>query len=121
MYYNQQVTSYIKQTELPEKDLLIALRLLIHSTLPDIIESFGSKHPEFSYQKKICFLEASTGTALIGFYCTKNILDDNGILKANGNHVKHLEVKSLKEMNEILITKFIREAASELVEDRIAV
>jgi len=121
MYYNQQVTSYIKQTQLPEKDLLIALRLLIHSTLPDIQESYAGNHPVFSYQKKICYLEASTGTALIGFYCTKNLTDDQGILQTNGTRFKHLEVKSLKELNEILITKFIREAASELMEDRIAV
>ena len=121
MYYNQQVTSYIKQTQLPEKDLLIALRLLIHSTLPDIEESYAGDHPVFSYQKKICYLKASQGTALIGFYCTKNITDDQGVLKTNGTRLKHMEITSLKEMNEILITKFIREAASELMEDRIAV
>jgi hypothetical protein len=121
MYYNQQVTSYIKQTQLPEKDLLIALRLLIHGTLPDIKESFSDNQPVFSYDKKICYLKAETGTAFIGFYCIKNINDEFGILQTNGHRNKELEVKSLKEMNEILITKFIREAASELVEDKIAV
>jgi hypothetical protein len=121
MYYNQQVTSYIKQTQLPEKDLLIALRLLIHSTLPDIKESFSGNLPVFSYQKKICFLRAESGTAFIGFSCTKNINDEYGVLQPNGHRNKELEVKSLKEMNEILITKFLREAASEVVEDKIAV
>ncbi|MEA3476751.1 MAG: DUF1801 domain-containing protein [Bacteroidota bacterium] len=121
MYYNQQVTGYIKKTQLPEKDLLIALRLLIHSTLPDIIESYCGNHPVFSYQKKICYLKAVAGKALLGFYCVKNLQDDTGILKDNGHRFKQLEVVSLKEMNEILITKWIREAASELVNDRIAV
>jgi hypothetical protein len=121
MYYNQQVTSYIKRTQLPEKDLLIALRMMIHSTLPDIQESYADNRPVFSYQKKICYLKAVTGTAYIGFFCTKNIIDDYGVLQSNGTRFKELEVKSLKEMNEILISKFIREAASELMEDKIAV
>ena len=121
MYYNQQVTSYIKQTQLPEKDLLIALRLMIHSALPDIKESFSGNMPAFSYQKKICYLKAESGSAFIGFYCTKNINDEFGVLQTNDHQYKEMKVQSLKEMNEILITKFIREAASELVEDKIAV
>ena len=121
MYYNQQVTGYIKKTQLPEKDLLIALRLLIHSTLPDIKECFSGNHPVFSYQGKVCYLKASSGKATLGFYCSKRLTDDLGILKYNGPKMKSYEVTSLKEINDVLISKWIMEAANEHNEKKVAV
>jgi hypothetical protein len=120
MYYHPQITGYIQKTKLPVKDALIALRLLIHSTLPDIDESFVNDRPVFHYNKKICYLQANRNFARIGFFNPGKLNDPNFLLKRSREKTKYIEFHSLQDIKDIRVTKWLREVATEELMPQIA-
>lgn len=112
-HLNKDVDNYIQKSVPPLRDRLQRLRHLIHETLPGVEESIKWGRPVFSRPKNICYLQATKDYVTLGFYDGAKLNDPNGLLEGQGKRLKHVKIRSDRDIRNDVVKQWLKAAAQE--------
>ena len=110
MEFNKQVDQYINNAPEAQRKLLQALRALIHSSVPKGTEQFKWSRPVYAASKDICYLVSNKKHVNLGFINFEKIGDPEGLLEGTGKNMRHVKIKSMKDIQKAVLKKMIKEA-----------
>lgn len=111
---NNQVSEYIENAPLEQKEIMNILRHLIHQNIQDVVEDFKWNRPIFKTTKEFAYFLANKNYLTLGF--TKNFekLDDpNKILEGTGKTMRHIKLKKTSDIDIELIKKWFITATTD--------
>jgi len=110
MEFNKQVDQYIENAPESQKELLKALRALIHSSVPKATEQYKWSRPVYTTTKDFCYLVSNKKHVNLGFMNFDKISDSEGLLEGTGKNMRHVKIKSIKDIKNAVLKKMIKEA-----------
>ena len=101
-------------TELPSevRGIAGALRKLILDADPDLSESIKWGNPTYERHGKVCYLAATGSYVSLGFFNGASLTDPEGIIEGTGVKMRHVKVRSLKDIRPEQYASWIREAVA---------
>ena len=105
------VESYVTQHRGWQRDVLSSLRSLIKNAVPDIEESIMWSQPVFSSNGPVCFIKAYAESVHFGFWRGTELDDSEGLLTGDLTKMRHITIKSGKEIKNELFEAMVRQAA----------
>ena len=108
MKYTKNVTDYINKAPEKQIEILELLRKLIHSSISETHEAIKWGIPVFIKTKVFTYLRSSKNHVTLGFYNCDRINDPDGRLEGTGKNMKHLKIKTIKDINDALITEWLK-------------
>ena len=101
-----QIDEYIEKQKSPQKEICVKLRKIILKAIPDVKEEMRWGVP--SYDKgKFYFVGLKTHVNL-GFSLKGLTKEETALFEGTGKTMKHIEIRSLKEIDEKKIIKLIK-------------
>ena len=107
MNRNTEVSDYIEKAPDSLKELMEKLRNLIHDSVPGTIEQLKWKQPVFKKDKDFCYLKYSKEHVTFGFINASLLKDPDSLLQGSGNTMRHVKIKSTKDINEKLFRSWL--------------
>ena len=108
--------NYILNQKEPLQSILLFVRQIIFTTIPEMEEKYKYKIPFYYYKgKPVCYLNILKGTNYVdlGFWDGFKLPNKHHLLKANNRKmVKSLEFKNLETINVIALQETILEAVA---------
>jgi hypothetical protein len=101
------VEEYVKKQESPQKEICARLRRIIRKTLPDAKEEMKWGVPAYSGGK--CYFVALKTHVNLGFSLKDMGKEGLAMLEGGGKTMKHIEIASLKDVDEKKIMKLLGE------------
>lgn len=106
----KEVDHYIEATTKEFQEILIALRKIILSSHPDIIEEFKWNMPNYAYNGLVCYLQATKKHVKLGFH-RGNELEDNGLfVKSTAKTMRHIQMTSMEELDSTEFQELLQKA-----------
>lgn len=97
---NQQVTDYINQAPPEQKQIMEAIRLLVHQHVNGASEEFKWGRPIFHLHKDFAYLQANKNHVNLGFYSGFEALKDpNDLLEGTGKTMRHIKIRHVKDVD----------------------
>jgi hypothetical protein len=112
-FMNNQVTEYIENAPIDQKEILVLVRNIIHQSVNDVIEDFKWNRPIFKTNKDFAYFLVNKKYVTIGF--TKNIEkinDTNQLLEGTGKTMRHIKLKKVGDINRDQLTEWFKSIAS---------
>ena len=109
---NQEVTDYVNGFSGEQKEILIKLRALVHSSVDGTVESFKWSRPVFTKAKDFAYLKANKKEITLGFFNFNKIDDMEGILEGTGKDMRHVKFSSAADINEDLLRAWLQAVIS---------
>lgn len=106
---NQEVTSYIENSEEHNKKILSQLRSLIFSIVPEVNEQFKWSRPVYATDKDFCYLKSSKKNVTLGFFEFDKIKTNDHLIQGTGNSMRHIKISQVEEIEDFEVDKMIRE------------
>jgi len=103
---NPKVTKYIEKQKSPEKEICLTLRDIIFKTFPNTKEEMKWGVPAFAEGKY--YIVALKDHVNLGFSLKGLSKEEQRLFKGSGKMMKHIEIHSLKEINEKKITELLK-------------
>jgi hypothetical protein len=97
---NNQVTEYIENAPIHQREILVIVRELIHQSVNDVIEEFKWNRPIFKTTKDFAYFLVNKKYVTVGF--TKDIekiYDPNQLLEGTGKTMRHIKLEKANEIN----------------------
>jgi hypothetical protein len=96
----------------PQRALAEALVALVRSAAPKATVSIKWRMPVFEHHGLLCYVRPRPDYLTLGFYAQGTELSDpRGLLEGTGDRMRHVKVRSLKELPAADLTRMIRQAA----------
>ena len=111
MNLNKDVTDYIQEANTEQVDILVQLRQLVHTSVPDTSEAVKWGFPVFAKTKDYAYLRFSKQHITLGFYNINKIVDSHNLLEGKGNTMKHIKIKKQEDINEELLKQWLKSIA----------
>ncbi|WP_018478547.1 DUF1801 domain-containing protein [Pontibacter roseus] len=108
---NEQVTAYIKCAPSEQKQMMEAVRQLIHSSVPDVSEEFKWSRPVFRAAKDFAYLKTAKAYVTLGFFNFEKLEDKDNLLEGSGKDMRHIKLKSTSDIDRPLLESWFRAAA----------
>ena len=102
---NKEVDNYIKKQKSPQKEICQKLRKLIFKTFPKIQEKMWVGVPWYECKYYIVALKDHVN---LGFTTKALSKKEQELFEGNGKLMRHIKVKSLKEIEEKKIVKLLK-------------
>ena len=111
------VENYILNQPEPYQSIMLYVRSVILKTLPNIVEKYNYKIPFYHHNKKpLCYLNILKGTNYVDVAFVQGVILQNGFPQLKDDHnrkqVRSIQVKSLKDFDELLFVELLKEGAS---------
>ncbi len=103
---DKSVTEYIENQKLPQKEICKALRKIILKTFPDISEKMKWGVPSYDYGRYY-FVALKTHVNL-GFSLKGLVKEEISLFEGGGKSMKHLQFKSVEEIDEKNVIKLLK-------------
>lgn len=105
-----QVTDYINTSE-KHKEILEALRQLLHHSVPGVTEEFKWGRPVFRSAKDFAYLKTAKAYVTLGFFQFDKLDDKKGLLEGTGKDMRHIKIKKVQEIDRELLSEWFKAAA----------
>jgi hypothetical protein len=105
---NEQVTEYIDQAVDYQRDIMHAIREIIHATVEDVEEAFKWSRPVFSKGKDFAYLKTAKTYVSLGFNSFQKLDDPDNLLEGTGKDMRHIKIRKLEEINAELLSEWFR-------------
>jgi hypothetical protein len=110
---NQQITAYIENAPSEHKTIMQTIRSLIHESVPEVTEEYKWSRPVFRVKKDFAYLKTSKNYVTLGFNNYQKIHDPGGKLEGTGKDLRHIKLRSLKDIDPDELKKWLVTVASE--------
>lgn len=104
MHMNKEIDNYIENAPADQKEIMLAIRQLIHNRVKNTVEEFKWGRPVFRLEKDFAYLKTAKNYVTLGFFQAGKINDPGGKLDGTGKDMKHIKLKSLKDINPAELT-----------------
>jgi hypothetical protein len=91
-------------------DIITELRSLIREAAPDATESIKWGQPVYEFSGPFAFINAYKKHVNFGFWRGAELLDPRGMLKGSGNRMRHVELKSVADIDRPILASMVRTA-----------
>lgn len=109
--------SYFAEVEPALREVTDRLRRLVREAAPRAKESIKWGMPVYEQKGLLCYIQAARGYAKLGFYEQGIYLSDpDGLLEGTGESMRHVKVRSAKEIRAGLFSAWVKRAV-EMNED----
>lgn len=108
---NNQVSEYINCAPTGQKEVMERIRQLIHASVPHVLETFKWSRPVFSANKDFAYLKTSKVYVTLGFFNFEKLDDPNKLLEGTGEDMRHIKIKTAKDIDDSLLTKWFKSAS----------
>ncbi len=112
MNYNKKVTEYIDRASDEQIVILETLRKLIHESAMGVSEEMKWNMPVFAKTKDFAYLRFAKNHITLGFYNINKIKDPDNLLEGEGNTLKHIKIKSEKDIKQKIISEWLKQITS---------
>lgn len=102
---SKKVDEYIEKQKSPQKEICLELRRIIFQTYPYIEEEMKWGVP--TYAKGKYYLVALKNHVNLGFSLKGLSKEEQKLFQGSGKTMKHIEIRSLKEINENEVVKLL--------------
>lgn len=103
---NEEVTKYIEKQKFPQKEICKRLRKIIFKTFPGIEEEMKWGVPSYGQGKY--YIVALKAHVNLGFSLKGLLKEEIALFKGSGKTTKHIEISSLKGIDENKIVKLLK-------------
>jgi len=103
---NKEVDEYVQKQKSPQKEICLELRGIVFRTLPEIEEEMKWGVP--TYAKGKYYLVALKDHVNLGFSLKGLSKEEQKLLEGSGKTMKHIAIRSLKEINENEIVDLLK-------------
>jgi hypothetical protein len=104
------VEAFFQDAPKPRKELLISLRELILTVIPDSKEGLKWGMPWYSKNSNICYLAIFPKHVNLGFARGAHLDPPNGLLQGTGKGMRHIKIKSAADINKREFTRLLKAA-----------
>lgn len=104
---NTQVTEYINNASVEQKEIMERIRTLIHQTVKNTIEDFKWSRPVFSRGKDFAYFKTAKSYVSFGLMQAQKIHDKNNLLEGTGKDMRHIKIKTSKDIDEELLKEWL--------------
>ena len=105
---NTEVTEYIENVTLEQREIMQILREIIHEAVPDVVEEFKWSRPIFKATKDFAYLKSNKSYVTLGFTKGFDKLNDpDNLLEGTGKTMRHIKLKSTTDIDRKLITEWL--------------
>ena len=108
---NPQVTDYIENAG-KQKDIMEALRQLLHETVPNVTEEFKWGRPVFKATKDFAYLKSAKAYVTLGFFNFQKLNDEHNLLEGTGKDMRHIKLKSVAEIDSAMLKEWFKTASA---------
>lgn len=109
---NPLVTEYINKSTPEQKQIMVALRHLIHESVGGVSEEFKWSRPVFRATKDFAYLKTAKGYVTLGFFHFEKLQDEKNLLKGTGKDMRHIKLKTLQDINADMLQDWFKASAS---------
>ncbi|WP_052467162.1 DUF1801 domain-containing protein [Psychroserpens damuponensis] len=106
---NQEVTTYIENSDDKNKEVLNKLRNLIFSLVPSVNEQFKWSRPVYAISKDFCYLKTTKKAVTLGFFEFDKIKTNSHLIEGTGKSMRHIKIKNAEEIEKFEISKMVNE------------
>ena len=106
-----EVTDYIDEAPEPQKHILLKLRDLIFTVVPNSTEQFKWNQPTYATEKDYCYLKYTKNHVNLGFTDRGKLNDPNSLLEGTGKKMCHIKVNAIEDVNQAELTPMIKQAS----------
>jgi uncharacterized protein YdhG (YjbR/CyaY superfamily) len=103
---SKKVDEYIEKQKSPQKEICLKLRRIVFQTFPDIEEEMKWGVPTYARGKY--YFVALKDHVNFGFSLKGLSKDEQKFLEGSGKTMKHIEIRSMKEINEKQIVELLK-------------
>ena len=93
-----------------QADIVTRIREIIFNVAPDTKELYKWGQPVFEKDGPLAYIKAFKHVVNFGFWRGADIIDPSGFLEGDGEKMRHIQLKSLDQVNTDLLTDFVRQA-----------
>ena len=104
------VDDYIAGLEDWQQPILVELRKLLHKAAPTTKESVKWAQPVYESNGPFAYIKAFKSTVNFGFWRGTELDDPNNLLVGDGDRMKHVKLKTVKDINGPAFTDFVKQA-----------
>lgn len=111
---NNQVTEYIENATVEQREIMKAIRTLIQQTVPNVTEEFKWSRPVFKKTKDFAYFLTTKNYVTVGF--TKDfekLYDPNKLLEGTGKTMRHIKLKTPLDINSKLLKEWFKIVTAE--------
>ena len=108
----QQIIDYIAAAPEPQRDILIVLRNMIRTAVPDAQENFKWGRPVYSASKDFCYITYAKNHGTLGFFKFAGLHDPTSRLEGTGKDMRHVKIKSEAEIDHVLFTSWLQHSST---------
>lgn len=105
---NPEISRYINAATGEQKKIMELLRKIIHQAVPDVKEEFKWNRPVFRSSVDFTYFNTTKSYLTIGFFNFHALVDENKILEGSGKDMRHVKLKSVKDVNEELFADWFK-------------
>ncbi|WP_439489544.1 DUF1801 domain-containing protein [Algoriphagus sp.] len=103
------VTKYISEATEEQRKIMEAIRLIIHTEVPSVVENFKWSRPVFSTDSDFAYFRTSKAHLTFGFYNYEKIKDHRNLLEGTGKDMRHIKLKRLDDLKPEIIRNWIQQ------------
>ncbi len=104
------VEAYVTQHRGWQREVLTSLRSMIKQAAPEIEETIMWSQPVFVSNGPVCFIKAYAESVHFGFWRGTELDDKDGLLTGDLTKMRHVAIKSAKDIKADLFESMIRQA-----------
>lgn len=94
-------------------DTLAALRELVKSAAPGIVEELKWSRPIYSNERGMfCYLHSTKNHATLGFHNGTALKDPKGLLEGTGKGMRHIKFKGMSDVNKPAVVALLKQAVA---------
>ena len=105
---NAQVTEYINNAPKEQKEIMEAIRKLIHESVPGVTEEFKWSRPVFKSDKDFAYLKTAKAYVTLGFFNFQKLNDPKNLLEGTGKDMRHIKLKSINDVDKKLLIEWFK-------------
>lgn len=111
MNLNSQVTDFIQTAPAAQKQIMEAIRQLLHESVPDVREDYKWSRPVFRAAKDFVYLKTAKNYVTLGFFNFGKLEDSNNRLEGTGKEMRHIKLKTMADIDSELFKNWFQIAA----------
>ena len=104
------VDAYLASLEDWQAAIGTRLREIITATAPHAEEAIKWAQPVYSHRGPFMYFKAFKKSVNVGFWRGVSLSDPDGLLEGSGVKMRHVPIRSVEEIDEETLQKFIRQA-----------
>ncbi|GAA4317501.1 DUF1801 domain-containing protein [Flaviaesturariibacter amylovorans] len=109
---NPEVSRYISEASEAQRPILEAVRRIVHNSVPGVQEDYKWSRPVFRAAQDFAYLKTAKAYVTLGFYDALRLRDPQSRLEGTGKGMRHIKLRTLADVDELLLSEWLRTAAS---------